>query len=128
MDCFQPTDYKDWRISLKYPQSLMRNTAKSGCQANYTLTPDIDMVPNAGLDLQLDSFLERVENCDENYDAYETEDCDMCDKCAFVVPVYEIAANVTRFPANKTELIDYIRANKAREFHKVIALAGEPIL
>ena len=97
----------------------MRNTAKNGCQTNYTLTPDIDMIPNAGLDLQLDAFLERVENCDENYDAYETEDCDMCDKCAFVVPVYEIADNVTRFPANKTELITYLRANKAREFHKV---------
>lgn len=61
----------------------------------------------------------KVENCDENYDAYETEDCDMCDKCAFVVPVYEIATNVTRFPANKTELISYVHSNMSREFHKV---------
>jgi len=98
----------------------MRNTAKNGCQTNYTLTPDIDMVPNVGLDVQLDAFLDRVENCDESYDAYESDDCDMCDKCAFVVPVYEIADDdAGRFPANKTELLDYIRANKAREFHKV---------
>ena len=38
-------------------QNLLRNAAKSGCQTNYTYIPDIDMVPNPAMDLQLEEFL-----------------------------------------------------------------------
>jgi hypothetical protein len=42
-----------------------------------------------------------------------------CAKCAFVVPVYEISTKADHLPANKTELLDYIKNNMARQFHQV---------
>jgi hypothetical protein len=35
----------------------MRNIAKSSCQTNFTFVPDVDMIPNPGLDLSLENFL-----------------------------------------------------------------------
>ncbi len=100
----QSAEYSRWRLPLGYPQNLMRNIAKSGCQTNYTFIPDVDMIPNAGLDLSLENFLMSKDNCD---------------KCAFVIPVYEISTKATHLPENKTELVDYVKANNARQFHQV---------
>ena len=54
---FQSAEYTKWRDPLEYPQNLMRNIAKSGCQTNYTFIPDVDMIPNQRLDLSLENFL-----------------------------------------------------------------------
>ena len=56
MDCDQPEavlqellkargpEFLAWRGSYAYPQNLLRNQAKAGCQTNFTYIPDIDMV------------------------------------------------------------------------------------
>ena len=41
----------------------MRNTAKNGCPTDYTFVIDIDMIPNAGFELELQHFLTDAENC-----------------------------------------------------------------
>ena len=115
----QNADYKAWRLKLQYPQSLMRNTARSGCQTDYATLPDIDMIPNKGLDLQLEDFLSGLNSCTEDHTVGEGDNCTRCDKCAFVLPVYEISTNATKFPEDKTELLDLLSANMSREFHKV---------
>ena len=83
----------------------MRNIAKGACQTNFTFVPDIDMIPNQGLDLSLDKFL--------------TSEKGDCDKCAFVIPVFEISVNATHFPQDKTELVNYVKSGLARQFHMV---------
>ena len=103
---FQTPIYTLWRESLEYPQNLMRNIAKSGCQTPFTLVPDVDMIPSPGLDIQLEKFFSRKKTRD-------------CKKCAYVLPVYEVAANISSLPENKTELIELVHKKLAREFHKV---------
>ena len=49
--------YRSWRTSLEHPQNLLRNVAKSGCQTTYIMLPDIDMIPNKNMDIQLEKFL-----------------------------------------------------------------------
>ena len=102
----QTPNYTNWRESLEYPQNLMRNVAKSGCQTAFTLVPDVDMIPSPGLDLQLEKFFSRNRTRE-------------CKKCAYVLPVYEVSANATRLPENKTELLQLVHNKLAREFHKV---------
>jgi len=82
----------------------MRNIAKSGCQTEYTFVPDIDMIPNEGMDLMLESFFSKKP---------------VCEKCAFVVPVYEIHSSATNMPRNKSELQQFVKKGQARQFHKV---------
>ncbi|XP_059082616.1 beta-1,4-glucuronyltransferase 1-like [Tigriopus californicus] len=96
-----------WREPMEYPQNLLRNTAKQGCQTQFTFIPDIDMIPNAGLDLDLQEFLSGPE-------AQE------CEKCAYVVPTYEISTTSTHMPANKTELLGFLKQKKARIFHEAV--------
>eukprot|EP00095_Tigriopus_kingsejongensis_P007170 maker-scaffold211_size255937-snap-gene-1.15 protein:Tk07170 transcript:maker-scaffold211_size255937-snap-gene-1.15-mRNA-1 annotation:"n-acetyllactosaminide beta- -n-acetylglucosaminyltransferase-like" len=96
-----------WREPMEYPQNLLRNTAKSGCQTNFTFIPDIDMIPNPGLDRDLDLFLSQPE-------AQE------CDKCAYVVPTYEISTTSSHMPVNKTELLAFLKQKKARVFHQSV--------
>ena len=42
-----------------------------------------------------------------------------CEKCAFVVPVYEVSESASHLLANKTELIRFVHSNLSQEFHKV---------
>jgi len=98
----------EWRVSYPYPQNLLRNLAKNGCQTNYTYIPDIDMIPNPGMDLQLETFLRR------------DQETNNCTKCAFVIPTYEIAIDSTHLPRNKTELVQFVDAKKARQFHQAV--------
>ncbi len=100
---------------MEYPQSLMRNIAKGGCQTTFTFVPDIDMIPNQGLDLSLDEFL-------------TSEEGKRCDKCAYVIPVYEISNDVTHLPKDKTELLNYVSANQSRQFHMVLFFSSLFIL
>jgi len=120
MDCKQPKqvlkyllnvrskEMLAWRESYPYPQNLLRNLAKNGCQTNYTYIPDIDMVPTPGMDLQLETFLEKQEERNN------------CSKCAYVIPTYEISINSTHLPTNKTELVQFVKNKKARQFHQAL--------
>jgi len=83
LDCKQPKqvlqfmldtrgeEMMTWRTSYSYPQNLLRNLAKAGCQTNYTYIPDIDMVPTPGMDTRLETFLAR------------DQELGNCTKCAF---------------------------------------------
>ena len=120
MDCKQPKqvlkyllnvrskEMLAWRESYPYPQNLLRNLAKNGCQTNYTYIPDIDMVPTPGMDLQLETFLEKQEERNN------------CSKCAYVIPTYEISINSTHLPTNKTELVQFVKNKQARQFHQAL--------
>lgn len=120
LDCKQPKqvlkfmlDTRDdemmiWRTCYSYPQNLLRNLAKAGCQTNYTYIPDIDMVPAPGMDMRLETFLAK------------DQELGNCTKCAFVIPTYEISTEAQRLPANKTELVSYIKEKKARQFHQAV--------
>ena len=87
----------------------MRNIAKSSCQTNFTFVPDVDMIPSPGPDLALETFL-----------AQEQE----CQKCAYVIPVYEISADADHLPSDKTELVSFIKNKIARQFHWVRVMNG----
>ena len=64
------------------------------------------MIPSPDLNSDLEKFLSE-------------EAQEKCEKCAFVVPVYEISANASKLPENKTELIELVDQELAREFHLV---------
>jgi hypothetical protein len=104
--CYQDASYTSWRGPLEYPQNLLRNIAKSSCQTLFTFIPDVDMIPSPGLNSELEKFLSE-------------EAQDKCDKCAYVVPVYEINSNVSSLPENKTELVELVELKLARQFHQV---------
>ena len=120
MDCKQPKqvlkyllnvrnkEMLGWRESYPYPQNLLRNLAKNGCQTNYTYIPDIDMVPTPGMDLQLETFIKKQEEMNN------------CTKCAYVIPTYEISSNSTHLPSNKTELLQFVKNKQARQFHQAL--------
>ena len=120
MDCKQPKqvlkyllnvrnkEMLGWRESYPYPQNLLRNLAKNGCQTNYTYIPDIDMVPTPGMDLQLETFIKKQEEMSN------------CTKCAYVIPTYEISSNSTHLPSNKTELLQFVKNKQARQFHQAL--------
>jgi len=102
-----PLSHLAWRTSFPYPQNLLRNLAKSGCQTAYTYIPDIDMVPAYGLDKKLEEFL-------------ALPSVQQCEKCAYVVPTYEIAKDSARLPQNKSELMQMVTEKKARQFHQAL--------
>jgi len=120
MDCKEPKqvlqyllgvrtkEMLDWRESYPYPQNLLRNLAKNGCQTNYTYIPDIDMVPTPGMDTQLETFIKKQEERNN------------CTKCAYVIPTYEISSNSTHLPSNKTELLQFVKNKQARQFHQAL--------
>ena len=99
---------KSWRKLMKYPQNLLRNVAKRGCQTNYTFLPDIDMIPVQGLSPALEEFLSDKRSSTE--------------KRAFVIPTFEIkTTNVTtKSPANKCELVKLVKTKLARPFHEEV--------
>ena len=92
---------------IKYPQNLLRNLAKQGCQTEFTFVPDIDMIPNPGMDLELEEFLSSAK-------------VKKCVKCIFVVPNYEIHSNVTTMPRTKDELTKLYMEGLARPFHEEV--------
>ena len=91
-----------WRTSYPYPQNLHRNVARRMCQTKYIFTPDIDMIPNPSLARDLDTFLAGQKSCQ---------------KCAFVVPTYEISTKSQNLPTTKLQLLPMIKQKLARIFH-----------
>lgn len=71
----------------------MRNQAIRACQTPFNLVHDIDMIPVVKMNAGLERFFENSTNYN-------------CDKCAFIVPVYEVAKYYPRMPINKYEIVD----------------------
>ena len=111
--------YRSWRVSLEYPQNLLRNVAKSGCQTTYTMLPDIDMIPNKNMDLQLEKFLltKQPSHC---LAPTSSKSKVKTNKCAFVVPVYEISNQVEQLPKDKIELLGLLKNKLSRPFHSAL--------
>lgn len=123
LDCDQPkvileqvikyhtkTNKTSWREKNPYPQNLLRNIAKSGCQTNFTYIPDIDMVPGySDMSRDLEDFLRRQE-----------ELVSVCLNCAYVIPTYEISPLANNLPRDKNDLVYFIKKGKARYFHKKV--------
>lgn len=97
-----------WRIRNVYPQNHMRNLARKNCQSEYVFLTDVDIVPSTNLSHVLEEFLAS----------------DTCDKCAYVVPTYELDARV-RFPQNKSELIRLAKKGLARPFHQKVFIHNQ---
>ena len=66
------------------------------------------MVPTPNMDLQLEKFLEKQDKMGN------------CSKCAYVIPTYEISTKSTHLPANKTELLEFVKNKQARQFHQAL--------
>ncbi|XP_034937625.1 beta-1,4-glucuronyltransferase 1 [Chelonus insularis] len=94
-------EHTNWRLRNVYPQNHMRNLARKNCQTDWVFLTDIDIIPSIGLASSLNQFL---------------RDTEKCDKCAYVVPTYEIDTRV-KFPSNKSELMRLTRKGLARPFH-----------
>ncbi|XP_032681648.1 beta-1,4-glucuronyltransferase 1 isoform X1 [Odontomachus brunneus] len=102
------SEQTNWRIRNVYPQNHMRNLARKNCQTEYVFLTDVDIVPSFNLTVALDDFLRS----------------DNCDKCAYVIPTYELDARV-RFPQNKTELVRLARKGLARPFHQKVFIHNQ---
>ncbi|XP_029161337.1 beta-1,4-glucuronyltransferase 1 isoform X1 [Nylanderia fulva] len=102
------SEQTNWRIRNVYPQNHMRNLARKNCQTDYVFLTDVDIVPSFNLSLALDEFLRS----------------DNCDKCAYVIPTYELDTRM-RFPQNKTELIRLARKGLARPFHQKVFIHNQ---
>jgi len=87
---------------FRYPQNLLRNVAKQGCPTNYTILSDVDMVPGyPKMFSDLEQFISSRPNCE---------------KCVYVLPVYEISNKSRSLPNGKDELRSLIRKRLARRF------------
>ncbi|KAM0724864.1 Beta-1,4-glucuronyltransferase 1 [Formica fusca] len=102
------SEQTNWRIRNVYPQNHMRNLARKNCQTDYVFLTDVDIVPSFNLTAALDEFLRS----------------DNCDKCAYVIPTYELDTRM-RFPQNKTELIRLARKGLARPFHQKVFIHNQ---
>ena len=113
--------YRSWRTSLPHPQNLLRNVAKAGCQTKYIMLPDIDMIPNKDLDLQLEKFLDEKQppHCTKEPKKSDKKN-KRNDKCAFVVPVYEISRDVPQLPKKKANLLELLKNKLSRPFHSAL--------
>lgn len=98
----------NWRIRNVYPQNHMRNLARKNCQSEYVFLTDVDIVPSFNLTGTLEEFLK-----DDN-----------CEKCAYVIPTYELDSRV-RFPHNKSELIRLAKKGLARPFHQKVFIHNQ---
>lgn len=101
-------DQASWRVRNVYPQNHMRNLARKNCHSDYVFLTDVDIVPSTNLSLVLEEFLRN----------------DKCDKCAYVIPTYELEGRV-RFPQNKSELIRLAKKGLARPFHQKVFIHNQ---
>ena len=98
----------NWRIRNVYPQNHMRNLARKNCQSEYVFLTDVDIVPSFNLTGTLEEFLKG----------------DNCEKCAYVIPTYELDSRV-RFPQNKSELVRLAKKGLARPFHQKVFIHNQ---
>lgn len=98
----------NWRTRNVYPQNHVRNLARKNCQTDYVFLTDVDIVPSYNMSTSLDEFLRR----------------DTCDKCAYVIPTYELDTRV-HFPNNKSELVRLAKKSLARPFHQKVFIHNQ---
>lgn len=96
-----------WRTKNPYPQNHLRNVARKGCQNDFVFLTDVDIIPSMNFAENLDKFL-RTTKCQS-------------DKCAFVIPTYEID-NRVKFPKDKFDLIRLAKKGLARPFHHKVSV------
>lgn len=106
-----PSEQASWRSRNAYPQNHMRNLARKNCQSEYVFLTDVDVVPSTNLSRVLEDFLGETEQI-------------KCDRCAYVVPTYELDSRV-RFPQNKSELARLARKGLARPFHQKVFIHNQ---
>lgn len=104
------SEQTSWRARNVYPQNHMRNLARKNCQTEWIFLTDVDIVPCVNMTTRLDEFLSLPPN--------------NCDKCAYVVPTYELDIRV-RFPPNKTELVRLAKKGLARPFHQKVFIHNQ---
>lgn len=102
------SEQSNWRIRNVFPQNHMRNLARKNCQSEYVFLTDVDIVPSYNLSSALNEFLS----------------AERCDKCAYVIPTYELDSRV-RFPQNKSELVRLAKRGLARPFHQKVFIHNQ---
>ena len=92
---------------IAYPNNLLRNVDRRYAHTDLTFVTDIDMVPSVGLRDAFIAFWSEAGNSVGE------------DKLVYVVPAYEIAADVKEedIPADKRQLLDRVRKQEARPFY-----------
>lgn len=104
----------DLPADLLYPQNTMRNMARRHCKSRWVMCPDVDMVfPDAQLN-GAPSFYTRLNTFLKN------ESRQNCEKCAYVLPLYEVEdLGFNRVPNSKKELLQYVANGSAQIYHSV---------
>ncbi|XP_071514113.1 beta-1,4-glucuronyltransferase 1-like [Panulirus ornatus] len=95
-----------------YPENLLRNIARQGCDSTFAFGPDIDMVSIPGMAGALNSFLRR-------------EETQQCAECAFIIPTYEIDIRSPSNPMNKLELMSFLKKGLARSYRKDVFTSSQ---
>ncbi|XP_046748429.1 beta-1,4-glucuronyltransferase 1 isoform X1 [Diprion similis] len=98
----------NWKNRNVYPQNHLRNLARKNCQTEYVFLTDVDIIPSPNQANLLDEFLKSSQ----------------CEKCAYVIPTYEIDTRV-RFPQNKTDLVRIANKGLARPFHQKVFIHNQ---
>lgn len=101
--------YKKADKTLTYPVNIARNIAKETATTHFVFPSDIELYPNPGL---IPAFLEMIRRNDTILQSPQPK--------VFVLPIFEIEANVRRLPENKKELISMLKNNSAIPFHKYV--------
>lgn len=101
-----------WRLKNVYPQNVMRNLARKGCQTEKVFLTDVDIIPSVNMTDSLDSFLRSVTTVGKN------------SKIAYVIPTYELDLRV-KFPEGKPELLRLVKKGLARPFHEKVFIYNQ---
>ncbi|KAJ6647349.1 Beta-1,4-glucuronyltransferase 1 [Pseudolycoriella hygida] len=107
---FRTIETSKWRTKNAYPQNHLRNVARKGCQTDFVFLTDVDIIPSMNFAEKLDKFL-RNTKCQS-------------EKCAFVIPTYEID-NRVKFPKDKLDLIRLAKKGLARPFHHKVFIYNQ---
>lgn len=99
-----------WRLRNVYPQNVMRNIARKGCQTEKVFLTDVDIIPCVNMTDSLDSFLRSVPG--------------QRAKIAYVLPTYELDVRV-KFPEGKPELLRLVKKGLARPFHQKVFIYNQ---
>ena len=97
--------FSEPRTYEQLPQNHLRNLAQLSCNSDYKLVVDIDMIPVPNMFERLSTLL--VNSAISN-------------KCALVVPIYEVENPEFVLPATKSSLIKMVKSEKARIYHKKV--------
>jgi hypothetical protein len=95
---------------LPYPVNVARNVAREMAMTHYVLSSDIELYPNPNL---IPDFMDMLRR---NTSALQRPNPNKL----FVLSIFEVEANVTALPQDKTELVHMLRNKSAIPFHKYV--------